>query len=323
MALKDKAAKIDLSHIGLSSGTRGQGAKTAIGMHADALFRDEKVTAENVELRKKLAEFNGATATRKIHPKKIKPSRWVNRNELSYSGEIFAILKQEIETAGGNIQPIKVRPSKSVPGEYELVFGHRRHRACLELGLDVLTLIEELDDAELFCQMDRENRARAALSPWEAGTTYARALDEGLFPSARKLAEAASIDLSQLGKALVLAKLPTDVVTAFPSPLDLQYRWATLLSQAIQKDPDLILLRAKELRAAKENLNASQVLVRLLEGGGTVPPPALKKVSVKGKDGQLGEIKFNSEKRTAIINLSNIDLERFNEVEKAIKALLS
>lgn len=323
MALKDKAAKIDLSHIGLSSGTRGQGAKTAIGMHADALFRDEKVTAENVELKKKLAEFNGATATRKIHPKKIKPSRWVNRNELSYSGESFASLKQEIETAGGNIQPIKVRPSKSVPGEYELVFGHRRHRACLELGLDVLTLIEELDDAELFCQMDRENRARAALSPWEAGTTYARALDEGLFPSARKLAEAASIDLSQLGKALVLAKLPTDVVTAFPSPLDLQYRWATLLSQAIQKDPDLILLRAKELRAAKENLNASQVLVRLLEGGGTVPPPALKKVSVKGKDGQLGEIKFNSAKRTAIINLSNIDLERFNEVEKAIKALLS
>ena len=323
MALKDKAAKIDLSHIGLSAGTRGQGAKTAIGMHAEALFRDEKVTAENVELKKKLAEFNGATATRKIHPKKIKPSRWVNRNELSYSGEVFESLKQEIDTAGGNIQPIKVRPSKSVPGEYELVFGHRRHRACLELGLDVLTLIEELDDAELFCQMDRENRARAALSPWEAGTTYARALDDGLFPSARKLAEAASIDLSQLGKALVLAKLPTDVVAAFPSPLDLQYRWATLLSQAIQKDPDLILMRAKELRTAKENLNASQVLVRLLEGGGTVPPPAVKKVSVKGKDGRLGEIKFNAAKRTAIINLTNIDLERFNELEKAIKALLS
>ena len=52
MALKDKAAKIDLSHIGLSSGSRGQGSKTAIGMHADALFRDEKVSAENVELRK-------------------------------------------------------------------------------------------------------------------------------------------------------------------------------------------------------------------------------------------------------------------------------
>lgn len=323
MALKDKAAKIDLSHIGLSSGIRGQGSKTAIGMHADALFRDEKVTTENIELKEKLAQFEGGSATRKIDPKKIRPSRWANRNELSYLGAAFNSLKQEIETAGGNIQPIKVRPSKSVSGEYELVFGHRRHRACLELGLDVLALIENLDDIELFCQMDRENRARAALSPWEAGTTYARALDEGLFPSARKLAEAASIDLSQLGKALVLAKLPADVIAAFPSPLDLQYRWATLLTQALQKDPDLVLLRANEIRVSQKNLPASQVLSLLLKGGGTVPPPVIKKVLIEGKDGQSGEIKFDESKRHANIVLSNISSERFTDVENAIKRLLS
>jgi ParB family chromosome partitioning protein len=323
MGLKDKAAKIDLSHIGLSSGGRGAGSKTAIGMHADALFRDEKVTAENVELKKKLAEFDGASATRKIDPTKVKPSRWANRSELSYSGDVFDRLKQEIETAGGNIQPIKVRPCKVAPGEYELVFGHRRHRACLELGLQVLALIEDLGDAELFCQMDRENRVRAALSPWEVGTTYAKALDEGLFPSARKLAEAASIDLSQLGKALALAKLPTDVVAAFPSPLELQYRWATLLTQALQKDPELILSRAKELRASELGLSSSQVLTRLLEGGGTVPPPVAKRVVVKGRDSQSGEMKFNPGKRSAVISLANIDPKRFGEVEKAIKLLLS
>jgi ParB family chromosome partitioning protein len=323
MTLKDKAAKIDLSQIGVSSGNRGQGSKTAIGMHADALFRDEKVTIENLQLKQKLAEFDGASATRKIDPKKIKPSRWANRNELSYLGDVFASLKQEIETAGGNIQPVKVRPSKSAPGEYELVFGHRRHRACLELGLDVLALIEDLGDTELFCQMDRENRARAALTPWEAGTTYAKALDEGLFPSARKLAEAASIDLSQLGKALALAKLPADVIAAFPSPLDLQYRWATLLTQAIQKDPDLILSRAKELRATQNKFSSPQVLAQLLEGGGTVPPPGVKKVSVKGKDGQTGEIKLEAAKRSVAITLANIDPKRFGEVEKTIRALLS
>ena len=323
MALKDKAAKIDLSHIGLSSGSRGQGAKTAIGMHADALFRDEKVMAENVELKQKLAEFDGASATRKIDPKLIKPSKWANRSELSYSGEAFERLKQEIGSAGGNIQPIKVRPSKTDLDKYELVFGHRRHRACLELGLDVLAVVEVLGDAELFCQMDRENRAREALSPWEAGTTYAKALDEGLFPSARKLAEAASIDLSQLGKALALAKLPSDVIAVFPSPLDLQYRWATLLTQAIQRDPDLILLRARELRESQEKLSSSQVLNRLLEGGGTVPPPAMKRISIKGKDGQTGEIKLDVGKRSAVISLANIDPKRFGEVEKIIKALLS
>lgn len=323
MALKDKAAKVDLSHIGLSSGSRGQGSKTAIGMHADALFRDEKVSAENVELKKRLAEFDGATATRQLDPKKIKPSKWANRNELSYAGADFANLKQEIESAGGNIQPIKVRPSKLSLGEYELVFGHRRHRACLELGIDVLAVIDDLDDTELFCQMDRENRARASLSPWETGTTYAKALDDGLFPSARKLSEAASIDLSQLGKALALARLPADVIAAFPSPLELQYRWATLLTLAIQKDPDLILARAKELHSSPEKLSSAQVLARLIEGGGTVPPPSPKKVLIKGKDGQAGELKLDGAKKSVLISLANIDPKRFNEIEKAVKALLT
>lgn len=323
MALKDKAARVDLSQIGLLSGSRGLGSKTAIGMHADALFRDEQVTAENRELKERLAAFDGASAARKLDPKTIKPSKWANRNELAYGGDEFSALKTEIESAGGNIQPIKVRPLKGSSGEYELVFGHRRHRACLELGIPVLAVIEELDDSELFCQMDRENRARAALSPWEAGITYAKALDEGLFPSARKLAEAASIDLSQLGKALSLARLPADVIAAFPSPLDLQYRWATLLTQAIQKDPELILTRAKSLKDSSPKANATQVLTRLLEGGGTVPPPPKKKVLIKGKDGQTAEIKLDAEKRSAVICLTNIDSKRFTEIEKAVKNLLS
>ena len=112
----------------------------------------------------------------------------------------------------------------------------------------MLAVVEELSDAELFCQMDRENRERADLRPFEAGMSYAKALDEGLFPSAKKLAEAASLDLSQLGKALALARLPVDVINAFPSPLDLQYRWAPILTQALQKDPDIVLARAKQLQ---------------------------------------------------------------------------
>ena len=326
MALKDKAAKVDLSHINASPvnrpGTSTQ-SKTAIGMHAEALFRDEKIAAENESLKSKLAEFDGASATRKINPTLIRPSKWANRHEESFNSAEFESLKAEIETAGGNVQPIKVRPAKDEPGIYELVFGHRRHRACLELGLDVLALVEELSDAELFCQMDRENRERSALRPWETGTTYARALDEGLFASARKLAEAASIDLSQLGKALALARLPSDIVAAFESPLDLQYRWATLLTQAIQKDPDLIIERAKTLKASGEKLGASQVLARLLEGGGTVPPPGFRNIAIRGGSGESGQIKLNPQKRTAVINLKNIDPKRFPELEKAIKALVS
>jgi len=326
MALKDKAAKVDLSHINVPPVSRpGANAtsKTAIGMHAEALFRDEKIAAENTSLKAQLAEFDGANATKKLDPTKVRASRWANRHEETFNTSDFQSLKVEIETSGGNVQPIKVRPLIDEPGLYEVIFGHRRHRACLELGLEVLAIVEDLDDVALFCQMDRENRERSALRPWEAGTTYARALDEGLFPSARKLSEAASIDLSQLGKALALARLPGEIVAAFHSPLDLQYRWATLLTQALQKDPDLILERAKAIKASGDKLSPSQVMTRLLEGGGTVPPPSLKNIQIKGKSGETVEIKVDTKNRAASVHIKNFDPKRFLDLEKAIKKLLN
>jgi ParB family chromosome partitioning protein len=93
------------------------------------------------------------------------------------------------------LQAIKVRPLK--PGgefKYEVVFGHRRHRACLELGLPVLAVVDNLGGVELFVQMDRENRSRKNLSAWEQGMMYLRALENGLFPSNRQLAEKVGVD---------------------------------------------------------------------------------------------------------------------------------
>lgn len=321
MKFKDKAAMIDLSKIGQST-SKPQGAKTAIGMHAEALFRDEKVTAENTDLKQKLAEFEGSAATRHIDPSKIKPSKWANRHEKSFTSKDFETLKNEIASSNGNIQPIKVRHLKGQVDQYEVVFGHRRHRACLELGIEVLVIIEDMDDAELFCQMDRENRERSALRPYEAGMTYARALDEGLFPSARKLADSASIDLSQLGKALALARLPNEIIQAFPNPLELQYRWATGINQAIQRDPERVLAEAKLIQSETPRPKATQVLKRLL-GGGTVPPPSIKTHSVTGKLKQTGQIDMDEKARSVVINLKNIDPERFDEIQKLVAKLIS
>ena len=321
MKFKDKAAMIDLSKIGQSI-SKPQGAKTAIGMHAEALFRDEKVTAENTDLKQKLAEFEGSAATIHIDPSKIKPSKWANRHEKSFTSKDFETLKDEIASSNGNIQPIKVRHLKGQVDQYEVVFGHRRHRACLELGIEVLVIIEDMDDAELFCQMDRENRERSALRPYEAGMTYARALDEGLFPSARKLADSASIDLSQLGKALALARLPNEIIQAFPNPLELQYRWATGINQAIQKDPERVLAEAKVIQSETPRPKAMQVLKRLL-GDGTVPPPSIKTHSVTGKLKQTGQIDMDEKARSVVINLKNIDPERFDEIQKVVAKLIS
>lgn len=231
------------------------------------------------ELAADLAQWDGAWATRPVDPKQIKRSKWANRHEHSFNDPDFLALKDEILSAGGNIQPIKIRlVGKDDGGDlYEIVFGHRRHQACLDLNLPVLATIENVSDQGLFVEMDRENRSRKNLSPWEQGMMYLKALDDGLFSSQRKLAEAVGIDLSALGKALNLARLPSVVIQAFPSPLDIQYRWAKPLTDALSRDGNGVLSKAESLVAMNVKPVAKVVFEHLVNGlplgGRTVPPP--------------------------------------------------
>lgn len=156
---------------------------------------------------------------------------------------------------------------------YEVVFGHRRHKACLELKLPVLAIVEDLSDENLYIQMDRENRGRVDLSPWEQGAMYVRALDSGLFPSNTKLAAAIGVDLSNVGKSIALARLPDTVVAAFNSPLDLLLRWAPSLKHSHQTDPEGILLRARGLTEDTKFRTPVEVFEQLIGGGGGSEPP--------------------------------------------------
>lgn len=217
--------------------------------------------------------FEERVSTIHIDPINIQSSNWANRHEMSFDSKEFRELKDEIQSKGGNVQPIKVRPTRGQTGKYEIVFGHRRHRACLELGLPVLAVIEDLDDVELFCQMDRENRQRAALRPYEQGMMYSKALNEGLFPSARKMAESVGADLSNLGKTLNLVRLPSQVINAFTSPLDMQLRWATELTRVSLRDPDFVLSTANAIKNEIPRPSALEVFRRLTAKCGSEPLP--------------------------------------------------
>ncbi|NEX63994.1 ParB/RepB/Spo0J family partition protein [Noviherbaspirillum galbum] len=200
------------------------------------------------KLEAQLKDFEGTLPVRLIDANDVVPSRWANRDAQGFDTPEFAALREEIASGDGNVQPIKVRPLKDQAGKYEIVFGHRRHRACLELGKPVLAMVEEVSDTELFKEMDRENRSRLDLSPWEQGMMYRRALDEKLFSSQEQLARELGVDAGNVSKALKLAALDKVIVEAFKSPLDLQYRWAKPLLEASQRDSALVASRADELR---------------------------------------------------------------------------
>ena len=239
---------------------------TGVGVVMEAIGAGKVLSAELAETKAKLRELDGSTLVKSLDPTTICRSQWANRVEAEFVTKEFLELKEEIASAGGNVQPIKVRVSpRGDSVEYEIVFGHRRHQACLELGIPVNAIVEvSMSDQDLFAEMDRENRARKNLSAWEQGRTYEAALKAGLYSSLRQLAENLGVDQGNATKANQLAKLPKDVVAAFATPLDLQVRWAKLLTDAVQKDPDGVIQRARALAKHREGLDAAAIFDRLV-----------------------------------------------------------
>lgn len=285
MSIKDRLAK---KTEGLLVPGRGESPQAAAPLRTgpgqmlmvNSLMKESNEKLAVLEAR--LKEFEGVLPVRLLDADKIIPSKWANRDVRSYDLAGFKTLKDEIAQAGGNVQPIKVRPVKGETEQYEVVFGHRRHRACLELGLPVLALIEDVSDQDLFKAMERENRTRADLSPWEQGVMYRRALNEHLFQSQEQLAKEIGVDPGNLSKALRLADLPETVVEAFASPLDLQYRWAKALNDALQGDPEGVLERAKELAANRSVAQSAKEVMEVLCGQVGLAP-AVETVVVDGK----------------------------------------
>ncbi len=123
---------------------------------------------------------------------------------------------------------------------------------------------DELPDAELFAAMDRENREREDLSPFEQGSMYRRALEEGLFPTQRRLAELLGVSHTWIQKTLRVAQLPPAILECFKSPLEVTCRQAELIQGSLDKDSRGVLKRAEKLRG--QHLAASAVVTRLLDG---------------------------------------------------------
>ena len=291
--------KAGLIH-GLQSGVRSvvdasetAKPKTAPGTMMSFLTEQSTALREAESLRERVKSLESESALRLLDPLAIKSSRWANRHEASFVTVEFQELKTEISLAGGNVQPIKVRPIRvlngSTPpaaGGFELVFGHRRHRACLELGLPVLAVVEETTDVSLFEQMERENRGRKNLSAWEQGVMYRKALDDGLYSSLRRLSESLGVDLSLVSKSVSLARLPEEVVAAFATPLDIQFRWASVLAEAMQKDPEGTLERARGLSVTRGEMAPTAVLAKVIGASEPVlngSTPSSLTISVAGK----------------------------------------
>jgi ParB family transcriptional regulator, chromosome partitioning protein len=346
MGLKDKASKIDFTSLMPVAPPNPEAAKpkTAPGaMMAMANDQRSELLRENDVLRGQAAKatelegrlvdavaelqtWEGAKPTRLLDATAIKRSDYANRHASSFQSPAFESLKHEIKEAGGNIQPIKVRAIAS-PGEgpeYEIVFGHRRHEACLQLGLPVLVFVDNLDDRALFEEMERENRERADLSAWEQGVMYARALDRGLYPSMRQMAAAIGVDPTNLSKALVLARLPEAVLKAFASPLDLQFRWSTAFKAALERDAAGLETRAGRIASERGEMSPKDIFFALTSPQVAASVASGSEVHVLEKNGSpFGSMQIDGGRRLTIRINAVLSAGRQHELARMIQEFVA
>lgn len=230
----------------------------------------EGLREENQRL--KAERLNGLLVLR-LDPKRVRATKFVNRDERAFleADAKFLALKESIRKDGQET-PIRVRPVSGDPSaDFEVVFGHRRHRACLALdreiegGFPLLALPDSKasESRELVLKMYRENELRENPSAYERGLSFKQWLAEGLFDERQQLADAVGVSNALVSQLIHIAELPEHVIAAFGDPRDIAQRWSQDLVKAIKTNPEKVREAAKRL-ADTEPRPAAAIVAREL-----------------------------------------------------------
>ena len=228
----------------------GIGGRGAIGAVTRSLEHLKSQVGEAKQIQSQLA--SGQTIV-ELDPSTIDSSFIADRLPGSLSDH--AALVDSIREHGQQI-PILVRPSRDVPGRYQIAYGHRRLRALTELGRKVRAVVKDLSDAELVVAQGQENSARTDLSFIERALFAAR-LEEGGFERETIMA-ALTVDKTGLSRLISAAvKIPKDIIEAVgPAPRAGRDRWLELAERLQENragDISRKVIESSEFQAASSD----------------------------------------------------------------------
>ncbi|TXR50457.1 plasmid partitioning protein RepB [Phyllobacterium endophyticum] len=189
---------------------------------------------------------SGGGSVRDLDPSLIDPSPYPDRlpDEDATSFEAF---KRSIETEGQKV-PVQIRKHPSLPGRYQIVYGHRRWLAAKQLRQPVRAIEVEISDLDLVLAQGIENASRQDLT-WIERALFALRMDEaGIKP--RYIYAALSIEDAELARMRnVYRIIPVDIIEAIGrAPKIGRPRWLDLAKTVAGDSSALDALRAVLVR---------------------------------------------------------------------------
>lgn len=187
--------------------------KQGLGRGLDALINsqnyfgiDEERDTQDI----KKETRNETEVISKLPVSKISPNPFQPRK--NFDPEALNSLKKSI-IANGLIQPITVR--RNSLGNYELISGERRLRACSEIGYSEIPayILDVVSDEIMLAMALIENIQRERLNPIEIGAAYKRLMEECSLTQ-EQIAERVGKDRSTVANSIRLLKLPPEIQNA-------------------------------------------------------------------------------------------------------------
>lgn len=152
-----------------------------------------------------------------IDPKDCEPWKYANRQE-DEMGDIDELI-ESIKT-NKQLQPALVRkhPTPHDGIVYEIIFGRRRHNACIKLGIPFLVIIKDIPNVQdAVASQDAENKYRNDISHYSNAVLYKRLLEDKVFETEKELAMKLRVSTSSLNDLLAFTKIPQEIIENIPN----------------------------------------------------------------------------------------------------------
>ena len=242
--------------------------------------------------------------------------------------------REEIESFLGNGQMIPAlgrRLRNDKDHDIEIICGARRLFLARYTRKQLLVDVRTMTDKEAIIAMDIENRHRKDISPYERGRSYATYLRCGHFESQEDIARALNISPSVVSRLLKLARLPSVMVDAFGSAVDIREGWGVKLAEALD-DPlrrRSTIDAARTIAASRSRPPARDVYRKLLSSAapsrrGRPPKQTLRDRVVKDESGApMFRIKHHRDSIALVLPLEHTPPQALEEIQEAICKILN
>ncbi|WP_308917848.1 ParB/RepB/Spo0J family partition protein [Jannaschia sp. LMIT008] len=228
---------------------------------------------------------------RRVDPASCRMWARHNRAYDLLTPENCADLIEGIRSQGQQEFPAIVRATGDAAQPYEVICGARRHFAVTWLRANnypqfkYLIEVRDLTDEAAFRLADIENRDREDISDYERAVDYLDALERYYDGSQKDMAARLEMSPGYLSRFLQMARLPREIVAAFPSVRDIREPHARTLKKHLDDRASREALLARATDLAGQGLDSGAVM-KALTASVAAPKP---KAGAKTYAGEAGE----------------------------------